>query len=187
MSKLYSDYFFNQNDRIGLDRVDNTQQTLQNTRFANHMLANYFNETISAPDLQFASSQPTMVINGVANGAGLNGQIVDYDSQLLIRTEQARPLEKLSLNARPFVTIPYLGRGSSNPDVESQLIQGESTMDKKGVSTIMDKSFLDYSLYPVDDNMRKHMDQASHVTPEDAALNGWVRGGIQTRAMGAEN
>jgi hypothetical protein len=192
----YSDYYFNQNDRIGADRVDNTQQNLQNTRFANHMLANYFSESITSAEIQFATSQPSMILSGTANGDGLNGQVVDYDSQLLIRTEQSRPLEKLSLNSRPFVTIPYLGRGTCNPDTESQLLQGESVFEKKGVSTIMDKSFMDYTLYPVDDHMRKHMDTAAHVDPEATALDGWngevaqpaqgwVRGGVQTRAMGS--
>lgn len=180
------DYYFNNNDRIGADKVDNTQQNLQNTRFSNHMLSSYFSESITPNEIRFATSQPTIMMNGLANGDGLNGQIVDYDSELLIRTEQSRPLEKLSLNARPFVTIPYLGRGSCNPDIESQLLQGESVFEKKGVSTIMDKSFMDYSLYPVNDDMQRHMSTAAHIPTEDAALNGWVRGGVQTRALGAD-
>ena len=182
---FYSDYIFNKNDRIGLDRVDNTQQNLQNTRFASHMLSNYFSETISTNEIQFASSQPTMVLNGLTNGNGLNGQIVDYDSMLSIQSKQERPLEKLSLNQRPFVTIPYLGKGSVDPDMESQLLQGESVFEKKGVSTIMDKSFMPYTMYPVNDQMRTHIDTAAHIT-EDSALDGWVRGGVQTRVVGDE-
>lgn len=177
MNNQYSDYMFNQTDRIGSDRVDNTQQNLQNTRFSTHMLANYFSDTTSSKDIQFATSYPTMNFSGTVNGNGLNGQVIDYDSLLNIQAEQARPLEKLSLNARPFVSIPYLGRGTCNPDLESQLLQGESVFEKKGVSTIMDKSFMDYTLYPVDDQMRN---TAAHMV-EDSALNGWVRGGAQTR------
>jgi hypothetical protein len=181
-SDYYSDYVFNRNDRIGLDKVDNTQRNLQNTRFTNHMLSNYFSESITPNEINFATSYPTMVISGIANGSGLNGQIVDYDSNLTIKTEQERPLEKLSLNARPFVTIPYLGRGSCNPDLESQLLQGESVFEKKGVSTIMDKSFMPYTMYPVDNNMQQHIKPEFIV--EESALDGWVRGGISTRETG---
>jgi hypothetical protein len=125
---------FNNAGRIGADRTDNTQRTLQNTRFANHMLSSYFNESISSENIEFASKQPTMLISGLARGDGLNGKVVDYDSLLLIKTTQDRPQEKLQLMQRPFLTVPYLGRGSCNPDTESQLLQGESTWDKKGVS-----------------------------------------------------
>ena len=181
----YSDYMFNKNDRIGLDQVDNTQQNLQNTRFANHMLSNYFSESITPNEIHFATSQPVMVLNGLTNGNGLNGQIVDYDSMLSIHAKQERPLDKLSLNQRPFVTIPYLGKGSVDPDLESQLLQGETVFEKKSVSTIMDKSFMAYTTYPVDDHMRKHIDTAAHVA-EDSALSGWVRGGVPTRVANDE-
>jgi hypothetical protein len=170
------DYIFNKNDRIGLDQVDNTQRNLQNTRFATHMLSNYFSETIPKNDIAFASNQPTMVLNGVANGQGLNGNIIDYDSLLTIRTDQERPLDKLQLNPRPFVTVPYLGRGSCNPDLESQLLQGESVFEKKGVSTIMDKSFMKYTMYPDMQGSAIHSNMV-----EESALDGWVRGGIPTR------
>ena len=176
----YFDYMFNNTGRIGADRTDNTQRTLQNTRFANHMLASYFGEGVSSRDIEFASHQPTMNVSGAAHGSGLNGQVVDYDSMLLIKTTQERPLEKLQLMQRPFVTVPYLGRGSCNPDVESQLLQGESTWEQKGVSTIMDKSFLPYSLYVLDDSMKDHV---KNQAVEETVLEGWVRGGVSSREM----
>jgi hypothetical protein len=46
----------------------------------------------------------------------------------------------------------------------------------------MDKSFMGYTLYPVDDKMKEQVDNASH-TVEEAALAGWVRGGAGTREM----
>jgi hypothetical protein len=179
-STNYFDYMFNNAGRIGADRTDNTQRTLQNTRFANHMLSSYFNESISSENIDFVSKQPTMTISGLARGDGLNGKVVDYDSLLLIKTTQERPQEKLQLMQRPFLTVPYLGRGSCNPDTESQLLQGESTWDKKGVSTIMDKSFLPYSMYILDDNMEKHV---KNQEVEESALEGWVRGGIHSREL----
>ena len=176
----YFDYMFNNTGRIGADRTDNTQKTLQNTRFANHMLSSYFNETISSDNIDFASQQPTMMVSGLARGDGLNGKIVDYDSMLLIKTTQDRPLEKLQLMQRPYVTVPYLGRGSCNPDTESQLLQGEGNWDKKSVSTVMDKSFMPYSMYILDNDMETHV---KNQKVEESALEGWVRGGINSREL----
>lgn len=71
---------------------------------------------------------------------------------------------------RPFVTVPYLCRGSCDPVLESLIQQGEMIHDKKSVSTIMDKSFGNYSLYLLDDNMKNHV---ANYSVEEKALNGW--------------
>ena len=91
-------------------------------------------------------------------------------------------MEKLQLFSRPFVTVPYLGKGSCDPALESRLQQGEPVTEKKSVSTIMEKSFGAYSLYPTDSKMENQVKDASH-TVEEAAMEGWVRGGMSTREM----
>jgi hypothetical protein len=54
--------------------------------------------------------------------------------------------------------------------------------DKKSVSTIMDKSFSNYALYPTDKKMEDRVTNAAN-NVEEAALDGWVRGGMTTREM----
>jgi hypothetical protein len=125
---------------------------------------------------------PTVMFSGTSNGPGLNGGLVDIDSALLIKTEGERPMEKLSLVERPFLTVPYLGRGSCDPTLESPLIQGELVHDKKSVSTIMDKSFSKYSLFPLDTKAEEYVNNPAN-TVQEAALDGWVRGGVLTRNM----
>ena len=123
-----------------------------------------------------------MTFNGLTNGNGVNATVVDDESVLLLKTEQQRALEKLQLFERPFKTVPYLGRGSCDPALESQLQQGELSSDKKSVSTIMEKSFADYSLYPTDDKMKERINDPS-TSVEESALDGWIRGGASTREM----
>ena len=168
-------YDFNSNDRIGVDQVGNTQRQLQNTRFSNYMLSSYFSESLTNDTVSFATRYPTINLNGLANGDGLNSVIVDMDSALTIGSEQERALEKLQLMQRPFVTIPYLGRGTVNPDLESQLLQGESIFEKKGISTVMTQSFMPYIANPVNTGA----DSSFEV--EEYALQGWIRGGVPTR------
>jgi hypothetical protein len=180
-----SSYMFNNTDRIGYDVTDQSQKTLYNTRFANYTLSNFLSESTSDTHVSFATSQPNVNYSGIAHGLGLGGSVIDADSSLLIKTEQERPLEKLQLMERPFLTVPYLGRGSNDPVLESQLQQGEIVSDKKSVSTIMDKSFANYSLYPLDSKMEEKVQNPKY-TVEEAALNGWVRGGMATRDMSAD-
>ena len=53
------------------------------------------------------------MLNGNANGKGLNGHLIDYDSLLLIKNNQERPLDKLSgIPVRKF-KFDYLKKLSS--------------------------------------------------------------------------
>jgi hypothetical protein len=83
---------------------------------------------------------------------------------------------------RPFATVPYLGRGAGNPDLESQLQQGEVVNHQKSVSTIMEKSFMEHAMYPTDSAMNERVANPAY-SVEEAAMNGWVRGGSSTRDM----
>jgi hypothetical protein len=177
-----SNYTFNKLDRISDDVTDNTQRNLQNSRFANYSLSSFFSESITENDLKFAIQQPTMTLNGQVNGKGLNGHLIDFDSMLNINKEQERPLDKLNLNQRQFLTVPFLGRGSCDTEVESQLQQGETITEKKSVSTIMDKSFMNYTMYPTDKNMIEKVND-SRFTVQESALDGWIRGGKTTRDL----
>ena len=171
--------FFNMG-RIGADETDNTQRNIYNTRFSSYTLSNFFNETTSDSHVNFATAQPNVMFSGTNGGIGIAGAVVDVDSQLVIKTEQERSLDKLQLNQRPFLTVPYLGKGSCDPLVESQLLHGEMVHDLKSVSTVMDKSFMPYQMYPLDAKMEERTQSSTHMV-EEAAMDGWVRGGALSR------
>lgn len=172
-------YTFNNEARMNSDITDQTERTIQNTRFNNYTLANYNSDSLSDGHIEFAITQPTMMTSGTALGSGVNAAYVDAESALNLKRVQERHYEKLQLFQRPFLTVPYLGKGSCDPTLESQLLHGESVTEKKSVSTIMEKSFGQYALYPVESE--KGIDTAKLV--EEAALSGWVRGGMTTRDM----
>jgi hypothetical protein len=175
-------YLFNQLGNISSDNTDATQKNVQNIKFGNYQLSNFFQPDTNNSHLDFALSQKAVIANGIAGGLGLGPNSIDVDSILTIKQENERPLEKLQLNQRPFATVPYLGRGSCDPSLESQLQQGEFASDRKSVATIMEKSFMGYALYPTDAKMEEQVANPKY-TVEEAALNGWVRGGATTREM----
>ena len=179
---LTSNYLFDNLGRIGDDPIDNATRTVSNTKFANYMLSNYYSDNISSSHVDFAVQQPAIMFNGLTHGSGLSGSVIDTDSRLLLNAENERPLEKLQLMERPFLTVPYLGRGSCDPSLESQLQQGEIVNEKKSVSTLSENSNLGYVMYVSDPEMTERVHNPSN-TVEEAALNGWVRGGAASREM----
>jgi len=178
MSASVSNYVFNNMGRIGNDFTDNTQTNLYNTRYSNYTLSNFNADVLSSSHVKFATQQPNVMFKGLNGGSGV-GNMVDSDTNLLYSMENARSLEKIQLLERPFRTVPYLGRGSCDPSLESQLQQGEIVNDRKSVSTIMETSFSKYSQYP---SISKPESESNN-NVNDYAINGWVRGGMHTREM----
>jgi hypothetical protein len=181
MASIYP-YTFNNTSRIGNDNTDKSQKTIMNTRFSNYTLSTYFSESHSNDHVNFATSQPAMMFSGIHGGAsaGINSLTVDVDSKLNIQKENGRALEKLSLQQRPFLTVPYLGRGSCDTVLESQLKQGDIITNKKSVSTITEQSFASNHMYPLIDSIKDTITNPKYLVQE-AALDGWVRGGSATR------
>jgi len=151
------------------DDMDTSLVNLDNTRYSNYLLSDYTSAVSSTEHVTFATSYPSISFTGVAHGDGLSAGEVDAESQLNIQKIQSRPLEKIQLYQRPFLTVPYMGRGFSNPELESQLLQGQNTLQNKSVSTVMEQSFLPYSAYPVDPAMQERI-QDPRYSVEEAAF-----------------
>ena len=179
---MNSSYLFNSLGRIGDDQTDQTQRNIQNTKYSSHMLMNPVGRNLMNSHVQFATQQPSVFFNGLTNGNGLNGQVIDYDSMLMNQSIQERPLEKVQLMQRPFATVPFLGRGSGDSYTESFLQQGETITGKKSVSTIMEQSFLNYSQYVLNQEEKNRQQNPANFV-EEVALNGWVRGGQDSREV----
>lgn len=176
---------FNNAGRIGLDDTDNSQRNLSNSRFADYATENHFSRNTSTSHVKFATSAPTVNFRGVI-GSGLPGDVIDKDSELIIKSEQQRAFEKLQLNQRPYATVPYLGRGSNNAVVESQLQQGQQVTDRKSTSTVMESQFIDYKHYPLTKKVSDRVNNPAY-SIEEAALEGWVRGGLPSREISKDS
>lgn len=178
-----SNYSFYNMARIQNDDTTKSQDTLQNDRFSSYNTTNYFSQNPTDSQIQFATQQPAVVPTGVT-GVGISGDKVQNESELLLSNENERNLGRLNLMQRPFLTVPYLGRGSVDPVLELQIKEGEPMGgEKKSVSTVMSQSFMGYTLYPTDNNMEERVSNPKH-TVEESAMNGWIRGGADTRYAG---
>lgn len=181
MSNFAPDSIFNTMSRPSVDPANISQTDLQSTNFTDHMLDSFFTNVPRDQYLLFATTQPSVMASGMVHGAGVQSSLVDVESTLVISRTGDRSLEKLQLNQRPFLTIPYLGKGSCDPVFESRLRQGENINEHRSVSSMSEKSVFGYILPPNPETCSEAN------TVEDAAFNGWGRGGMSTREMPVSN
>jgi len=174
-----SNYTFENMSRIGSDECCVSQSDLQNVGHANYMLQNFFASdcTMKAP-INLATSQPGVFYLGGHIGAG--GCNIDDSSNLQIGSIQTHPKSKLDLFHRPFATVPFLGRGSVNPVMESQMLQGEMMTNKRSINNLSEKSYLKYNQMPLLSSVKERIDNKA--ASADSA-NAWIRGGMPSREM----
>ena len=178
----YSGYTFDNMSRIGLDSCCVDQSTIQDVAACNYMTQNFFASDCSMKKpIDLATSQPGIMYNGGYN-TGAGGCNIDDSSKLLIGTIQTHPRCHIDLFQRPFATVPYLGRGSVNPVMESQILQGEQIVNKKSTNTLSEKSFIKYHQTPLLPAVQQRISNPANQI-ESVASDGWVRGGVPSREL----
>lgn len=177
----FSKKVFNEQGSLSSDVTDNSQRNLSNMKFSNYNLENHMSDYKSNNHVMFALTNPT--VNFRSTLGGIPGSVIDKDSELLFKKDSE---EKLQEQQRPFATVPYLGKGPGNIDMESKLMQGETNLDKKSEKTIMNKEFIDYKKYPLNDDLKQRFNDPSR-SIEEMALEGWTRGGVATRESSARD
>jgi|UniRef100_A0A6C0DXZ3 hypothetical protein len=173
MSALQT-HIFNNGSSLKSDMPDQTQTNVQNTRFGSYTVANYFSSSTSDAQVKFASQYPGFV----ASNLGVSSSVIDVESQLINKSVKERSTEKIQLFQRPFLTVPYLGKGGGDTTLESQLQQGEMIRNVKSMYAVPENTYVtNYPLRP--DLLSQVTNPATSV--EELAMNGWIRGGASSR------
>ena len=175
-----SSYTFSNMSRIGLDDCNKSQTDIQNIASCNYLTQNYFASDCSMKNpISLATTQPGIMYNGGYN-SGAGGCNIDTSSMLQIGTIQTNPRCRIDLFQRPFATVPFLGRGSVNPVMESQIQQGEQLVNKRSVNNLSETSYIKYHQTPLLPAVKQRMDTSKI---ENDASEGWIRGGVPSREL----
>ena len=173
-------YTFDSMSRIGNDNTALDQRNIQNMNSANHHLENYYPACPMNTAIDFALNQPNVFYKGSHEG-GVKGCEIETNNELKY-THISRPACKLTLTARPFLTVPYLGRGLGDSDTEFQLRSGENALNKKTVNNTMEQSFSEHHNYPLIGSLQESITNPSYLIEEEA-MSGWQRGGTSAREL----
>lgn len=181
-----SKYTFENMSRIGNDSANLDQRTIQSVNNCNYILENFFLSDCSMKSpINLATSQPGVNYKGGHN-ISAGGCNIDDNSKLTIGTIQTNPKCRIDLFHRPFATVPYLGRGSVDPILESQIQQGEMVADKRIITRLSEKNYLEYSNIPLQEHIKSRVTDPAYCV-EGIASQGWIRGGIPSRELTRDN
>lgn len=180
MASIYN-YTFDNSTRIGNDKCGTNEKDVQNKNFSKYQTQSYFaSDCGMSKPIHFATQQPNVFYKG-SHQMGIGGCNVDDNSKIKIGTIQTSTKSRISLQQRPFLTIPFLGRGPSRPVEESQLQQGGYLGNKKSCKTIMEKSLRDEQMELVP-SLKASIQNPTNIC-EDVAAEGWIRGGLPSREL----
>ena len=179
---MASVYNFTFDNLTGLndDSCSISEKEVQNQNFGNYNVQSYFLQNCGMKKpISFATSQPNVFYNG-SHTVGLGGCNVDSDSNLRIGSIQTNPKCRISLQQRPFLTVPFLGRGPSRPVEESKLQQGAYSGDKKSCKNLTEKTLKNnQELVP---SLKASIQNPANLC-EGIAADGWIRGGLPSREL----
>jgi hypothetical protein len=113
-------------------------------------------------------------------GYGFNNKAIDADSILRNQPEFKNNRCIIRSQARPFLSVPYMGTGRGNPDVESLLLHSEQVRQGKECGTVTEETF-EGQYTPLIPSVKENIQNPKNLVPEVAA-NGWIRGGIPSRS-----
>ena len=142
------DFQFDQLSRIGNDAVTNTQKGIMNQHYSNYNLMNPYTQSCNTT-LEFATSQPNLFFRGTY-GVGPNGCNVEQSTQLQQSKNTTNNI-KVSLHQRPYLSVPFLGRGNVNVAAENELKFGDTFKEKKSVIQMSETDYLPLESFPLYD------------------------------------
>ena len=179
MASVY-DYTFNNTTRLGNDKCDLSQSNIQNAQAATYLLNNFRPACPMGKAIDFATSQLNVNYSG-SHQVGINGCNIDENSELAL-TDLSKPKCRISLFQRPFATVPYLGRGKSNPVLESQIQQGDLANNRKSINPTTETSYISYTNTPMIPSLQATITNPANLV-EGVAAEGWIRGGLPSREL----
>ena len=173
-------YTFNQKTRIGEGACGVSQKNVENARSANYILDNLWPECPMTKAIDFATSQPDINYTG-SHQLGMGGCNVDASSDLEgLGRGLMHPKCRISLQQRPFATVPYLGRGKSDAVLESRLQQGAMGTSRKSVVPASEMTY--ETSTPLLPSLRATVANPANLV-EGVAADGWIRGGVPSREL----
>jgi hypothetical protein len=177
------DFLFNNMSRIGNDNCSTTQSHSINKKHSSYMTNNYnLHRCGMHQPITFATKQPNLFYKGGAgSNVGIGGCAVDDNSKLTIGQISTNPKCRITLQQRPFLTVPLLSKGKPKPTIESALQQGKQVINKKSCNPTTEIPFLREAL-PLIPSLEETIQNPDYLI-EDSVVKGWIRGGLPTRDL----
>ena len=174
---------FDNISRIGNGSCNLTNRTLANQNSSAYILKNYTNSGSFNNTVNLATNQPNVFFCGSPAG-GINSNNIDKNTMLKF-SPLARTPEKAVYQERLFSTVPYLGKGPGNINVECNLTSNNLNSNRKTADQNSEIDHTAYIHYPLIPSLEATISNPANLI-EGVAADGWIRGGIPSRILNRE-
>lgn len=162
------------------DKGTFSERQLQSQAFSSYTTQDY-TSTTPQQATSFATEQPYINYTMGKNTVGLQGSSVDAYSNLM-KSEITNLKGKITLSTRPYLTIPYLGKGKhvgSILDHEETLRYGDQNSKRKTVIAMSEVSTNPEETFPMLHEVKDKM--VGNVEKQE------IRDGIQSRDINKQH
>ena len=117
----------------------------------NYFRNNLRSQVCEAPAARkMALTQPNVNFTDGYGYSAMNGCNIDVDSGLRNNPEALTNKKCIqTLNERPYLTVPFMGRGTGDINNELDVLKGESTFVRKGCNTLAGYDYSDRHFVPM--------------------------------------
>ena len=157
-----------------------SSDTLQSSKPGTYNLQNFY-ECGCEPTqpATIALNQPITQFKDGYGYIGQKGCLVNNDSTLRKGSEITHDKGPQQLFERPFLTVPYMGRGIGDPCTETGLKEGVDTGQKRQCNTLAGVS-IHHHFTPLVKCLKNNIQDPKHIVPE-VNREDWIRGGYPSR------
>ena len=165
------------NQLTGLDddTCYQTEKTKQSMEPGGYMLDNFYSCNCDISNIVNISTENHGML--FTDGYGISECNVDNDSTIRIGRTRKSPKCSQQLFTRPFLTVPYMGRGSGNADIEHQLLISEILYPKGKTSNNYSESEIFTPQIPY---LQENIQNTNNLIIDNF---GETRGGVPTRQI----
>lgn len=159
-----------------------TIRTQQSREVGDYALGNFYSCDCGAKVPEETSLEyPTILFRDGYGWTSRNGCNIDVDSSFRNARNMTNPRLIQQLHERPYMGVPYMGRGVGDKCVETELLPGESTMQKRPCNNLSG-IYIEQQYTPLIPCIRDTIQEPVHLIPTDSDPS-WIRGGQPSRQL----
>ena len=168
--------------RVGEDLCYVDLRTKQSMSVGDYSLGNFYGCDCGAKvPLEVMLQQPEVQYRDGYGWTSRNGCNIDEDSRLRNARNMTNPKLIQQLYERPYATVPYMGRGIGDVCLETQMLPGESTMQKRPCNNLSGM-YIEQQFTPLIPCIRDTIQEPIHLIEQENDP-GWIRGGQPSRQL----
>ena len=177
----HDDTTFQELTNINDDIPAINEKGIQSIRPGLYNISNFHDCECKAPNTsRIANTHPNMIHQDGHGWTSMFGCNIDEDSQLRNAKNLTNPRLIHQLNTRPYLTVPYMGRGGGNVCVETVLNNSEDTGQKRSANTLSGININRFT--PLVKCLEGTIQNPENIV-QAVASDDWVRGGAPSRQM----